>query len=328
MNKFISRSIFMLIISILAVGIVSAQDEVIMQLSWIYNSSTSSFFLAQDQGYYEDFNLDVNIRSVFDEEGNRYDMIEEVVSGRAQFGFANQGLLLQARADGIPIVAIAAFYQRNPVTFASLEDQDIQTPQDLIGKTVSVSNNAVIMLHALFKVLDIDPSEVDIQERTDFSLDPFLDGEVDVTDMWVTNEIALLTAQGTNVNIIYPFEYGIDMYANLIFTSEDMIENNPEVVAAFLEATLMGIDDTVDDPDLAVAALMPHGDDFVLDEITEGLYRAIPLLAPTGSASGMMDPEIWEIGYEILQDEGLLEGDVDLESAYTMEFLDAIYGDS
>jgi hypothetical protein len=58
------------------------------------------------------------------------------------------------------------------------------------------------------------------------------------------------------------------------------------------------------------------------------MFRAVPLLIPSDSQPGMIDPVVMEIGYEILLDAEILEeGVIDLEDAYTMEFLDAIYAD-
>ena len=325
---FKSKSHYILILLVLAllISTVNAQDgEVTVQFNWVHDSAFVGFYIAEDEGYYADQGLDVEVKLVFDDEGNFIDSVEEVAAGRAQFGIADAGTLMQARASGVPIIGIAANFQRNPLAFISLAENDILTPDDLIGKTVEISEYNLYMFEALLSIYDIDPSEVNIVERTDYSTDPLTSGASDVQDAWVTNEIAVLSVQGVDINAIYPFEYGIDMYPDVIFTSEDMIANSPEIVAGFLEATLAGIQSAVDDVDSSVAYVLERDDTLLAEAVSESLVRAVPLFAPSGSQPGMMLPEVWEIGHEILLDAGILEGAIDISDAYTLEFLNAIY---
>jgi NitT/TauT family transport system substrate-binding protein len=330
MKNSLFRCSLVLFAVLLIFGGVAAQDSepVVVQLNWLHDSSFAGFYMAMDEGYYAENGLDVELRLVFDEDGNFIDVIDEVVSGRAQFGIVDTATMLQARAEGIPIVAVAANFQRNPLAFVSLAESDILTPDDLVGKTVQVSEYNVFMLEALLDTYDIDPSEVNIVDRLDYSTYPLTSGDADVQDGWVTNEIAILTVQGVEFNAIYPFEYGIDMYPDVIFTSEEMVAEHPEIIQEFLESTLRGIQTAVDDTEAVVEHIITRDENLIPEELAEALTRAVPLFSPANNPPGMMEAEAWELAHEILLDTGILEDEIDIDAAYTLQFLDAIYAES
>lgn len=301
-------------------------EQVSVQLNWVFDTYWVGFYMATDLGYYTENGLDVELRDVFDEDENFIDVIDEVTSGRAQFGVIDTSTLLNARAAGSPVVAIGTIYQRHPLAILSLEENNIVVPQDLIGKTAHISGNSLAMFTALLQANDINPADVNIVERTEFTTAPLTSGDADVIDAWVTFELTTFVVEGTAFNAIYPFDYGIDMYPDLIFTSEEMIENNPEVVQNFLEATLRGIQVTVDNKSQAVEHTLEWaGENVNSEEVDEALSRAIPLFIPVRSSPGLINSEIWDFGQSLLIDMGILEGSV--EGAYTLQFLNAIYAD-
>jgi len=327
-KQFLLPVLTALIIAMLSAGFASAQEtsNVVVQVSWVHAPTWTGFYAAQDDGIYIDNGMDVELRTIFDDEGERRNVVEEVVSGNAQFGSVSAQELLEARAAGQPVVAIAAIYQLNPAGFSSLAEQNIRVPQDLVGKTVSTSESSRYLLEAMLQAAGVDAAEVNIVPRTDFTLNPLLDGEIDVLSTFVMNSEASLSVQDVDFNTIYPFEYGVEMYSNLIITSEDMIQNEPDMVQTFLAATLQGIQSAVDDPERAGVNIATRDEELDQSELVEGMFRSVPLLNPAGSQPGMMQEQIWQISLDILVEQGLLSDDLDLSTAYTMQFLDAIYG--
>lgn len=87
----------------------AAADKTILQLKWVHAYQFAGYYAAQDLGYYKAAALDVEIRSL--QPGQ--DVVEEVVSGNAQFGSGTSSLLI-ARQDGAPVVVLAAIYQHSP----------------------------------------------------------------------------------------------------------------------------------------------------------------------------------------------------------------------
>lgn len=301
-------------------------DEVSMQFSWINTIEFAGFYLAEAEGYYADENLNVDLLDGgFDDDGNYIDPIDVVLSGEADFGDQDAGILLEARADGAPLVAIASIYQRHPLAFISLAERNIERPEDLAGNTVDVSDNSLVVYNALLSSQDIDPDSVNSQIRTDFTIDSLVNGDIDVIDAWVTNEVVELGLGGYDINVILASDYGVEVYPNVIFTTEDMVENHPDVVERFLQATLRGTQMAIDDPENAAAETLTRNADLDIEKETESMFQALPLLNPAGSQPGMMSASSWETTQDIMLEQDLLDAPLDLDQAYTLEFLNDIY---
>jgi NitT/TauT family transport system substrate-binding protein len=207
-------------------------DEVSFQLNWVDTIEYSGFYVAEENGYYAEENISLEMKP-FDFAINP---VELVVSGEATFATIGADKLLLARQAGQPIVAIATIYQRSPVAFVSLQDSNISRLQDLIGKKVLISpgGTSEIIFQAMLESGDVSLSDIEIIPRTDFGNDALINGEVDVMDVFINNQPIQLAAEGYDLNVILAADYGVAIYANIIFTTEDMIANRPDVVQRFL----------------------------------------------------------------------------------------------
>lgn len=296
---------------------------VIVQLAWVNTVEYAGFYEAEEKGYYANENLAVKLNELGDTSP-----IDQIVAGKADFGLASADVLLSARAKGAPIIAIATVYQRSPVAFISLAEKNITRPQDLIGKKVLVhfGGTTGLVYRALLATQGIDSSKIEGVLRTDFSNKQLLDGEVDVMDAFITNQPVQLAQEGHQVNAILASDYGIDVYANVIFTSETTIANQPELVERFLRATVQGMQSAIQDPKGAAALAVARNTDLSLESETESMNRSLPLLNPAGGHPGTMRAEDWEITHQILLDQGILSEPLDVKTAYTMSFLEKVYG--
>jgi NitT/TauT family transport system substrate-binding protein len=295
---------------------------VTVQLAWENTAEYAGFYEAEEKGYYATENLAVKLNEL-----GETSPIDEVAAGKADFGVTSADTLLSARAKGSPLVAVATIYQRSPVAFISFAEKNITRPQDLVGKKVLVhfAGTTGLVYRALLASQDIDPSTVEGVARTDFTNKPLVDGEVDVMDAFITNQPVQLTQEGHKLNAILASDYGIDVYANVIFTSEATIANKPELIERFLRATTQGIQGAVQDPKGAAALAVARNSELSLESETESMNRSLPLLNPAGGRPGTMRPEDWEITHQILIDQGILSKPLDLKAAYNLSFLEKVY---
>jgi len=285
-------------------------------------------YLARENGYYADENLEVEfVIGGMDESGEFIDPTARVVSGQADFGINDSMVLLQARTEGHPVVTVASIYQRHPLAMTSLGEKNITRLQDLVGKTVHISYSSEIIYQAMLSIQGIDPAQINQVERTDFTSAPLLTGEADVIDGWITYDVIYLTLQGREVNFIMASDCGLDVYSDVIFTSEDIIANKPELVERFVRATIRGMQDAVDDPEKAAEVTLMYNDEFGPEFELAVAQRAVQLLNLVDSPPGMMDPTVWETTHQILLDQGMLSAPIDIESAYTLDFLKKVYPD-
>jgi NitT/TauT family transport system substrate-binding protein len=305
-----------------------AKDTINYQMGWVHEYSSAPFYMAVANGHYADQNLDVTLGvGGFNEQGS-IDPVEQVVSGAADFSEASVFALLEARAQGKPVVAIATLNQRSPFAIISLEEEGIVRPQDLAEKTVAVAEGgATLEYKSLISSQSIDPSTVNQVVRSSFGIDPLVNGEVDAFGGWIINEGVALEESGAKPSFLLLSDYGIDTYDLLIFTTEDMIANHPEKVERFLRATLAGLQDTIDDPEKAIDVTLTYDKTLVKDEQLRRLQAFIPLIQPAGTTLGIMQPEIWEFNYQVMLDGEMLIESQDVAKAYTTVFLDEIYSE-
>ncbi|MEO8610623.1 MAG: ABC transporter substrate-binding protein [Chloroflexota bacterium] len=303
------------------------KDTINYQMGWVHEYSSAPFYMAIADGYYAAQDLDVKLSvGGFDDKG-AIDPIDQVLSGAADFSEANVFSLLQARAEGKPVVAIATLNQRSPYALIYLADKGIVRPQDLVGKTVAVATGgATLEYQSLIRSQSIDPSKVNQVERISFGIDPLVKGEVDAFGGWIINEGVALQESGAKPSFFLLSDYGIDTYDLLIFTTEDMIAKNPDKVQRFLKGTLDGLKDTVANPEKAIDATLTYDKTLDHDGQLRRLQAFIPLIQPAGTQLGVMEPEIWQFNYQLMLDNGLLTQPQDVTKAYTMDFLNKIYG--
>jgi ABC-type nitrate/sulfonate/bicarbonate transport system substrate-binding protein len=301
----------------------AAKRPIHVQLAWVHTIEYSGFYTAQDQGYYDEANLDVSLDVL-----GQTSPIDQVVTGKAQFGMTSADNLLLARGAGKPIVAIATIYQRSPVAFVSLAKSHITKPQDFVNKTVVVDLKGTtgIIYRALLSSQSINEKQVKTQPRVDYTNDALLKGQADVMDAFVNNQPVQLKQQGHDVSVLLPSDYGIDLYANVIFTTEEMLKTEPDLVEAFVRATTRGMQHAIQDPEGATRLTLARGKDLNPASEAESMRLALPLMNPAGSRPGMMTAESWQTAYQILHDQGLLTQQLDVQQAYTLTFLDKAYG--
>ncbi len=306
----------------------SAPEKVTFQMAWVHDYSASGYYATVHNGHFAEQNLEVDIKKGGFTDDGRISPTAEVLAGNADFGATSASGLLTARSEGKPIVAVAAITQRSPFALISLAEKNIARPSDLLGQRVSVqAGGSNALYNALLSSQNIDPAKVNTVPRTTFGIDSLVNGKVDVLGGWIINEGILVQEAGLEPNFILPSDYGIDTYQSLIFTTETMIAERPDLVERFVRAVIQGHQDVADKPQQAVEFTLTYDDSLVSEEQERRLQAWLPLMNPAGSPIGMMQSKIWELTHQILLAEGILEKEVDIEAAYTLTFLEKVYGE-
>lgn len=305
-----------------------------VQLSWVHTIEFAGFYEAIRQGYYQEANLAVRLDvGGFDAGGAYIDPVARVVAGQADFGVAGADVILKSRAEGQPVVAVMAIYQRSPVVLISPAAKNITRPQDLIGKRIATqpANSTVgIAYEALLTSQNISHADLKETPRTDYgTVNMLFNDETDVLPGFITNDGMKARLQSDDVNFILISDYGIDIYSNVIFATEATIRDRPQLVEAFVRATVRGTQAAVDNPDQAAAHVREaYGKDMPPDIAATqqpGMAASVPLLKPAGARPGQMKPEVWEKAQEILLEQGIITQAVDVKAAYTLAFLEKAY---
>ena len=218
---------------------VTASEKIVVQLKWINQFQFAGYYAALEKGFYKEAGLDVILRPN-GYNGSFVSPVDAVVSGDAQFGISNSGLVLDY-LNGKPVVALAATLQHSAVSWLVLEKSGIRSIHDMVNKrlmTVFPLSESLELLEP-FRAEGIDPKKLNLTQ-TIFDLQPLIDGKIDAYDAYVTNEPFLLEQKGIPYRIIDPRTYGIDFYGDVLFTSQAELQNNPERVEAFRKASMDG----------------------------------------------------------------------------------------
>ncbi len=297
-------------------------DEVSIALDWFPWGNHSGLYLAEENGYFADENLTVNIYVP----GNPEDGLKLVGSGQDDFAISYQADVLLARGEEIPVVSVAALVQHPLNSIMSLGSSGIETPADLEGKKVGMAGvpSDEALLAGVLATADLTLDDVEMV-NVGFDLVPALLSEsVDavIGAYWV-HESILIEQEGETVNVLRLEDWDIpDYYELVLVTSEDMIQNNPDIVQRFVRALQMGYADAEADQAAAIAALVADAPDTNVEVEEAG----IPLLAPYWTdegavAFGTQTSAVWDAYATWLQENGLLSEDVSASDAFTNEFV-------
>jgi NitT/TauT family transport system substrate-binding protein len=296
--------------------------SVSVQLGWIHSYSTAYFYTAEKNNHYAAQKLSVELVEGGFNESGYIDAIDEVADGKADFGLANAYSVIEARAQGKPLVAVAAIFQRNPAAILSLKTSNIVRPKDLIGRSV-VINSSTNSLEKMLKLHDLDPSTLKSVQRKGYDVAQLINGEADAMLAWVINEGVMLEEAGVEYNTMLLSDYGIYEYETVLFTTEELIENKPDLVKRFVTATLAGIQDVIDNPSQAVSYVIEYGDGLDYQSEYRRVHALLPILKQPNVELGYIDYDIWMQTVDKLRVQGVDVSSKVAVTSYTNQFLDA-----
>lgn len=291
----------------------------------IIESGQSPFYLAEDKGYY----LDEELKIRFEMGSRELKPAIMVASGLDTFGvLGGPDTLLVARSTGLPLKAIAIIHRNsNFPSLVTLKSSGITKLDQLEGRKVGFfyGHISTDVLRNLFRHQNIPVTEVNVG----FDYNQLLNGNIDAEWAFTVTAGLDLPAQGIDINVIHPEDYGIITHGYTIFARDDFIRDHPDQVLAFLRATLRGVSDAIDSPEDATAALLRR--DLDLDpNISLQRQHAYNIVTSASKdyPPGYMDRAMFQETYDRLVEENVIETVFDVSNAFTTEFVDQIYGHS
>jgi NitT/TauT family transport system substrate-binding protein len=306
-------SVILLALSWLCVP-AQAEDSVTVRLKWFNQAQFAGFYVAKAKGYYKAEGLDVNVQPG----GPDFPAIQMVTGGNEQFGVTGADQILIARSKGVPVVALAVIYRKNPFVLFSLAKSGIKTPADYVGKNVGVKigGNEELIYRAVLAKANVDKSKIN-EIPVKFDLTPLLTGTVDVWPGYLINEVLAAKEKGFAVNVVDPSAYGIDLYADTLFTTEKMLKEKPEVVGKFVAATLKGWDTALAAPEEAAKITVSSGDKLTYDHELAMMKASVALVKPDSKPVGWMDAAGWDSAQKLLLGAGFQKSPVNVVEAFS-----------
>lgn len=290
-------------------------------LDWFPNADHAGIYGALGEGYFADRGLDVRPTVPSDPAA----ALKEVGAGRADFAVSYEPEVLLARAQGVPVVAVGAIITHPLNSIIVREDSGIMRPRDLEGRTVGYAGLPLErpLLESVVRADGGDPDRVTLR-NVGFGLSPALAGErVDaVVGAYWNIELVELEAQGVEARAFRVEDHGVPDFDELVLvTSDRMAEDDPKLVRDVLAALRRGQDWAATDHAGAVAHLVDANPDLDRDIVRDQVELTAPLLSPDDGETLAMDAAEWAAFADWMRDNGLLEGDVDVDAAMTTRFL-------
>jgi NitT/TauT family transport system substrate-binding protein len=128
------------------------------------------------------------------------------------------------------------------------------------------------------------------------------------------------------VNSIYPDDYGVHFYGDVIITTDELIKTNPDLVLRFLRASLKGWTYAVENPNNVSSMVVKVEPKAVIAVEDEKMLISLPLINTGEDHIGWMKADIWAGMEKTLREQKVLTGPLDSNQVYTPQFLDQIYG--
>ena len=283
--------------------------------------------MAKDKGFFKENGLDVTINPG----GPANSSVKLVAAGTDDFGVTGSSELLQARAKGIPIVAVAVVFKRSPVVYIAKKISHIEKPEDFIGKKVALvfGENTETEYRAMLKNLSIDANKIK-EIAFNFNLVPFLEDKIDVIPAYAFDQPISAEMEGAQINRIFPSDHGVTPYGDVLFTRDKMIEERPEIIERFLRAFVQAWKWCMENPEEAIDILLKNTESLNLNKTKESatLHEAFKFVIPKDEPNkqiGVMEHKRWEDSLMPLKEFNLVDKEIDLTTAYNSNFIDKVY---
>lgn len=296
-----------------------ALTKVRLPVGYIANIQFAPLYVALEKGYFRDAGIEVEFDYKFETDG-----VTLVGSGELPFAVVSGEQVLLARAQGLPVRYVAAWYQQYPVSVVAKSDLGVLIPQDLKGKKIGLPGlfgANYVGLRALLYEAKMSESDVTLDSIGFNQVDLLAAGQQDIVVGYTANEPIQLKARGIPVTEIRVADY-VQLASNGILASEKVIQENPQLVRKFVGAFLKGLADTIANPDEAIELSKAHIPNFAdLDASVQRQVLLTSIEQWKADRLGYSDPQAWENMQNVLLDMGLITEKIDLSKAFTNEFI-------
>lgn len=295
-------------------------EKVTVLLDWFPNTNHSGMYVAQAKGFYREAGLEVEI--IQPPEGGQ---VQLLAAGRGDFAVSAQEEITTARAQGIPVVAVAAVIQHNTSGFAAPQDRRIKTPADFVGKTYggwgSPAEEAVLKL--LMKQNQADFERLNIINIG--SADFFTSVQQNVDFAWIYWGWTGIEAELKGIPLSFiklgEADSRLDYYTPVLISREDLLTYHPDVAKKFLQATARGYQYAIDEPDQAAEILLAQVPELNRQLVIRSQHYLAGEYQKDAVRWGEMKAAVWQGYADFMYENGLLSSPVDTSRAFSNDYL-------
>lgn len=300
----------------------SPLTHVKLAMGYIPDIQFAPFYVAAEKGYFEEQGIEIEFVTMFEN-----DSVPLIGTNELQFANVSAEQVVQARAQGLPVKYVFAWYQKFPVVIASKASAGITSPENLVGRKVGLPGlfgASYIGLRALLNAQGVAESDLQLEAIGFTQVEALTADQVEAVVGYASNEPVKLKAAGQDVNVIYVSDYA-QLAGNGLITNETTLAEHPELVQGMVTAILKGLADTIANRDEAFEISKKYVETLATaDEATANTARevlAASIKLWEAPEPGIADLGQWEETQNTLLQMGLITDSVDLNEVVTNEFV-------
>jgi NitT/TauT family transport system substrate-binding protein len=317
------------ILSLLLIsGVAHANDKVIFGLDWKAEAEYGGFYQAVATGIYAKHGLDVTIQ----EGGPQVNHTQLLLAGRLDFNISsNSFLALNFVKENIPFRAIAGMFQKDPSVLISHPGQGNDSFPALKGKPIMISADTRVGWWTFLKA-KFGYSDSQIRPYT-FNLAPFLADKTAIQQGFLGSEpFSIKEAAHFDPVVLLIADAGFTGYGSMIATSDKKIEQQPDLVKRFVDASIEGWYSYLFGDPAPGNALIKQANPEMTDALIAygiGSMKTHGILDSGDAAKfgiGAMNSQRWAEFYQATSEAGVYPKGLDVTKAYTLQFVNQKVG--
>jgi NitT/TauT family transport system substrate-binding protein len=300
----------------------AAQEKVSFGTDWKAEAEHGGYYQAIATGIYRQHGLDVSLR----QGGPQVNHAQLLAAGRLDFNLApNSFVPLNFVRENIPMVAVAAIFQKDPSVLIAHPGQGNDTLAALKGKPIMIGSDTRIGSWVFLKS-KFGYTDDQIRPYT-FSVAPFLADPKAIQQGYLSSEPFTIESQGVKPVVLLLADAGYASYGSLIQTSDKLVQEKPDLVQRFVDASIEGwysylygdpapANELIkrDNPEMT-DALLAYG----IAKIKE--YGIVDSGAAKSSGIGVMTEARWQDFFNAMAEAGVYPKDLAFHKAFTLKFV-------
>jgi NitT/TauT family transport system substrate-binding protein len=312
----------LLILPSVAVSGAHAADKVVFLTNWYAEAEHGGFYQALAEGIYRKHGLDVTIRMG----GPQVNVYQLLLAGQADLIMGYDIATLNAVDQGLPLVTVAATFQRDPAVM--IAHPDVKDLADLKTRTLLIGQASETTFWPWLKA---KYGFTDAQKRPySFSVQQFLADKDVAQQGYATSEPYSIEKAGVKPKVFLLASYGYPPYAETIVATDKTVAQKPDVIRRFIEASALGWKSYLANP-APGNALIKRDNPQIEDDL---LAFSVAKMKEFGLVTGRdaakqgiltMTDARWKATYDFMLHAGLVRHPFDYHKAYTLDFVKEVH---
>ena len=296
----------------------SKLDRVVFGTNWYAQAEHGGFYQAVAMGIYQAKGLDVIIKM-----GGPQVNGTQLLMGRVVDFFMGFGAdAIKAVEVGIPKITVAAIFQKNPLVLIAHPGVGIKSLEDLKGKPIYVS---AVANTTFWPFLKAKYGFSDAQKRPyNYNVAPFITDKASAQQGYLSSEPLKIEKKGGFKPVVFLLaDYGYNPYATTIETRQELVNNKPDLVQRFVDASIEGWYSYLENPEPANKLIKKDNPEMTDAQLRYSFkkIKEYGIITSEDTAIGNMTEARWQSFFKTQVKAGVFKPNTDYKKAFTLKFI-------